>query len=260
MERVELDAFLAAPIGRFHASGPLLLWAWSPELVGLSHFGRVTTADLPLLRAGAEMPFHASLARPYTAIVDSSRLVHLDPDVFAYLTEHLLAVRTAGAALIKRLRIVRPPGLAGAAAIGLAHEYMNQVIETRFVGSLDEALGDIAAPAALVEELHQLHEAPSFVERVRSELDAEPNAPIATVAERVGASVRTLQRALAIAGTTYRLEGARARLEHARRLLETSTDSIDDIARAAGYSSAISLSRRIREVYGTVPSALRGVK
>jgi AraC-like DNA-binding protein len=260
VERVDLDNFVAAPVGHFHASGPLLLWAWSPELVGLSHFGRVTTADLPLLRAGAALPFHDSLARPYTAIVDSSRLLHIDPDVFSYLTEHLLAVRAAGSTLVKRLRVVRPPGLTGAAAIGLAHEYMNQVIETRFVASMDEALADIDAPPELRDELHQLHEAPSFVERVRTELDAEPNAPIASVAERVGASVRTLQRALAIAGTTYRLEAARARLEHARRLLETSTDSIDDIARAAGYSSAISLSRRIREVYGTVPSALRGVK
>jgi hypothetical protein len=113
VERVDLDTFLASPIGHFHASGPLLLWAWSPKVVGLSHFGRVTTADIPLLKAGAIMPFHPSLARPYTAVVDSSRLVHLDPAVFAMLTEHLQAVREAGSAMIEHLRIVRPPGPRG---------------------------------------------------------------------------------------------------------------------------------------------------
>src|SRR5688500_14602859 len=111
MQCVDLDEFLEMPVGRFHWSLPLVLWAWSPSLVGIAHIGAITSADLPLLRRGAELPFHRALARPYRAIIDASRLTHLDPDVFAFLVEHLQAVRAEGSALIRTLCIVRPPGL-----------------------------------------------------------------------------------------------------------------------------------------------------
>jgi AraC-like DNA-binding protein len=260
MTRADLAAFLEMPIGRFHCSMPLFMWGWSPSLIGIAHIGAITTADLPLLRSAACLPFHPGLARPYRAVVDASRLTHLDPEVFAYLVEHLRAIRAEGSSLVSKVCIVRPPGLHGAAALGLAYEHLNTVIEARFFDHLDEALAEAAEPqerAALAAELEHLYGAQPLVERVRRELDELPNLAIATMAARIGTSVRTLQRALAFCGTNYRVEAARSRLQQARRLLMTSDEPLDAIAQRSGYGSASTLSRRIRATYGTRPRALR---
>lgn len=260
MTRAELAAFLEMPIGRFHCSLPLFMWGWSPSLIGIAHIGAITARDLPLLRAGFDLPFHPALARPYRAVVDAGRLTHLDPEVFAYLVEHLQAIRAQGASLLSKLYIVRPPGLHGAAALGLAYEYLNEVIETKFFDNRDEALAAAAEPhelAALAAELDQLYGAQPLVDRVRRELAEVPNLAIAEVAGRLSTSVRTLQRALALCGTNYRIEAARSRLQQAHRLLLTSDEPLDAIAHRSGYGSATTLSRRIRATYGARPRALR---
>lgn len=260
MKRADLAGFLDMPIGSYHCSLPLAIWAWSPSLIGIAHVGAITKGDLPLLHRGASLPFHPALKRPYRAVVDASRLTHLDPDAFAFLVEHIQSIREHGSELVSKVAVVKPPGLHGAAAIGLAHEYFRGVIDIQFVDTLDQALAEVAEPTelgALSAELEAVFGAQTLVDRVRQELDESPNLAIATMAARLGTSVRTLQRALAMGGTSYRIEAARSRLHQARHLLATSDEPLAAIAQRSGYGSASTLARRIRASYGTRPRALR---
>jgi AraC-like DNA-binding protein len=80
---------------------------------------------------------------------------------------------------------------------------------------------------------------------------------IDTVADAVGIAVRTLQRRLADAGTTYDQVLARARFRTAAHLLTSSDATVLDVALDVGYSDHAHFTRAFRRWTGVPPREFR---
>lgn len=79
---------------------------------------------------------------------------------------------------------------------------------------------------------------------------------LADLARHTMTSTRQLQRILLEEGTSFRELVLRARMEHARELLQTEMP-IGAIARAVGYMEAAQFSKAFRCHFGCTPSAWR---
>jgi AraC-like DNA-binding protein len=77
------------------------------------------------------------------------------------------------------------------------------------------------------------------------------------VAAELGLGVRTLQRRLSAAGTTFRRLCEEARMEETHRLLSQTNLSIPELAHRLGYSEASALSRAVYNWFGMRPQQLR---
>ncbi len=78
-----------------------------------------------------------------------------------------------------------------------------------------------------------------------------------TVAQHFHMSSPTLRRHLSAEGQTFRSILNSVRMAHALGHLQTTRQSIEDIAHACGYTSASRFSSRFREQFGLSPKALR---
>lgn len=80
---------------------------------------------------------------------------------------------------------------------------------------------------------------------------------VALVAQHLHMGESTLRRHLADEGASFRAVLENVRLAAALQRLQTSSDSIGDIASACGYASASRFSARFKSHYGLSPSMLR---
>jgi AraC family transcriptional activator FtrA len=95
-----------------------------------------------------------------------------------------------------------------------------------------------------------------LLDRLRQQLDQDHS--IAALAEGVGMSQRTfLRRFKSTTGTTPGEWLLGERLAHARSLLESGTQSIEDIAAACGFGSTATLRHHFRQRLATSPAAYR---
>ncbi len=85
----------------------------------------------------------------------------------------------------------------------------------------------------------------------------EPAIKIERIAEVAGVSRRTLQRALAAEGNTFRELIDSARFQVARQKLTDPAANIDEISRLLGYSESTHFSRAFRRIAGRTPSEYR---
>jgi AraC-like DNA-binding protein len=77
------------------------------------------------------------------------------------------------------------------------------------------------------------------------------------VADRMGTSVRTLQRRLQATGATYAALVQEARCTAAREMLKEGRQRIADVARALGYSDPAHFTRAFRRSTGLTPRDFR---
>jgi AraC-like DNA-binding protein len=259
MTPVDFATMLRAPIGRYTHHGPFVVWACSPTLCGITYVGRIGDEHLEVLRSSVVLPFHADLRPPYRAVIDVSQTVDIGPGVFAFLLEHIRDMRDRH--MLARLAVLRPAGLTGAASVGLVHEYLAPHIAVEFCADIPAALAYLEATPAETDDIVKMLDdalvAPALVERLRKILADEPTIGLATAAHRLGMSTRALQRALARAHTSFRVEAVTGRFAHALAILAGGDDKIEVVARRAGYASALNFTRHVRRVYGVTPSALR---
>lgn len=80
---------------------------------------------------------------------------------------------------------------------------------------------------------------------------------VTTVADEVGMSPRSLQRAIKAEGTSTRVLIHEARLSAAVRHLASSDMRLEDVAWLCGYASASHLGNTVKKSHGTTPSQLR---
>jgi AraC-like DNA-binding protein len=99
--------------------------------------------------------------------------------------------------------------------------------------------------------------APSPVSELRARLRKDPCASLAELARALCTSTRTLQRALADAGTTLSLERDRVRVAKVVELLRDPHAKLEAIALEIGCSDRRSLNRLFRRVTGESPAQLR---
>ncbi|MFE6870968.1 helix-turn-helix domain-containing protein [Kitasatospora sp. NPDC057692] len=85
---------------------------------------------------------------------------------------------------------------------------------------------------------------------------ADPRAPAATAA-LLGLAPRTLQRALAAAGTSHQAQLLAVRLDVAGHLTARTSLPLADIAATAGFTDHAHLTRRFHAHYGCPPSEFR---
>ena len=117
-------------------------------------------------------------------------------------------------------------------------------------------LDDVLLSAHHRAELTDAPESVMAVERiVRGDLGRTWT--VAEVAKRLGASQRSLQRALASDGTRFSEVVDRVRLDESRRLLDAGELTITQIAYVCGFADAAHFSRRFKLRFGQPPSQLR---
>jgi AraC-like DNA-binding protein len=136
--------------------------------------------------------------------------------------------------------------------------------ETKFFAEPITALewAGAAEPARLLADLDGLWEqasgTPTLLFRLRAILDHDPaGASVESAGRELGLSVRSLQRRLLDAGTSYRKESNAARLRKAQRLLATTELKITAVAHEAGCASSQHLSALFRRMTGQSPGAWR---
>jgi transcriptional regulator GlxA family with amidase domain len=99
-----------------------------------------------------------------------------------------------------------------------------------------------------------------IVHQVQQHIDSHLDEPlrIAELAASFGLSERTLSRRFAAAtGRGPRAYLQHARIQHAKRLLETAGDPIDQVRRRAGYSDGAAFRRVFKQATGLSPSGYR---
>jgi AraC-like DNA-binding protein len=95
------------------------------------------------------------------------------------------------------------------------------------------------------------------VRQIVTALLAGGSSDVHLAAERMGISVRTLQRWLRAAGLTYAGVVREARCAAARQMLEQSSRKIRDVAIALGYSDPAHFTRAFQRWTGQTPRDFR---
>ena len=98
------------------------------------------------------------------------------------------------------------------------------------------------------------------IHQIQQHIDTHLDEPlrIGTLAAQFGLSTRTLSRRFESAterGPQAYLQYAR--IQHAKRLLETTTDPVDEIRRGAGYHDPAAFRRAFKQTTGLSPSQYR---
>ena len=105
--------------------------------------------------------------------------------------------------------------------------------------------------------------ASQLVVRIKSAIAEAVNRPQAVgstlsafIAERLGADYPTLSRTFSAAeGQTIESYAVGARIERARRMMDSGETSVKELAFALGYSSVAHFSRQFKQVTGITPTA-----
>ena len=261
MERAgALPDYVRAPVGRYVAGPGWVAYCHSPELWGFALVGAPSADDVAGLVAPLATELEPGIAR-HGSLVDVRGLAAVEAGAFAHFETYVATRRTRLAERVSRLAVVCAPGLAGAAVAGFfgvtpppfpVAVFADVPAGLRWLG-----LQPPGFEAALAGAVRSATEPGDVRAQVQAVLRRAPHATPADVAAALGRSVRTLQRALAAAGTSHRAEQAAARLGTALAGIRDSDAPLTAIALDAGYASVQHMGRAVRAATGRSPSALR---
>ncbi len=260
-----VDEFLAAPIGRYFAGRWFLIWVESPSLIGTVYFGRPDEQDFDALARLFALLEHPSLASRYDVLVDAAAVSPSIPiAAFEFLGRYLMVAREA-AARMQRVAIVRPSGMFGATLAGVFHDVIRASFTAALFADRAEAAEWLAHPRAeraclqLDQLVDELRGTPMEVRRLREYLRARFLSPdLHLAAQALGLSVRSLQRALREAGTSFRAQVEHTRMRAAEHLLLDGDTKLEAVARAVGFSQLAHFVTAFRRVTGETPGQFRG--
>jgi len=257
-----VEAFLAEPIGRYFAGRAFVAWMHDARLVGASHFGAFDEGDEPALRRLYGLALHPALVPPYDVIHDLGAVDVLDRRAFdahaAFLAEHMPKL----AGRVRRLAVVRPTGLPGAAFTGLFHDFARPAFEAELFADRVAALAWLGVPevvrAEIGDAVASFERVAPLLGRLREHLARDPRgATLARAAKALGHSARSLQRHLASEGTAFRDELMCARVLAAKARLVDSDDKIEVIARELGFRSVAAFTAMFGRIAGEPPQEFR---
>jgi AraC-like DNA-binding protein len=239
-----------------------VLWAAGPHAGGTIVWGDCGAREAEAITAAWD--YEARFAVPYDAVVDMSGLTFVEPRGFLVVERDMRRRLPILARRIRRQAIVRPRGMAGAIVAGF-YPMLTPSFDWRLFDRAEDAYGwafgadgsrlVAELDAIVVAEREPAEDLSRLRQAVRESLDE--TLTLGAIARRVGRSARTLQRSLTQAGTTFRAEIARLRVERARELLEQSELKVESIARAVGLRSPSSFTATFRAMTGTTPSEYR---
>jgi AraC-like DNA-binding protein len=263
MERaVSFDAFAINPVGRWILSSPtMLVFCASPVLAGCVAWGRPTPDDVSRTVAAFDAYKSAFVAHRFDVVLDGRAIDGIDPDALAVLLTWLGARRTE---LLDRLRVqygVIADGMTGLLLSGIL-PMLGETHPFRVVRDTREALRALSTDGnAICDELDRLvgqaRATPWELRELRELLrSGSRGATIERAAKSLKVSVRSLQRALAESGTTFRDEVRDARFAEVQALLVGGDDKVAAVARRVGVSEN-ALTQLVREKAGVTPAELR---
>ncbi len=257
-------SFVLEPLGRALVGRRHVLWSDGPRRAGTVVWGDFDLEDARAITTGWD--YEARLDTPYGAVVDLARLAHVELRAFAAIEADMRRRLPVLARRIRRQALVRPAGWVGSMVSGF-YPVLAPTFRWRVFTRADEAyawaLGSEGPRLArevdaIVREACADDELARVRAVVREAIDRELT--LVEVAKRVGRSARSVQRALAAAGTSFRAEASRLRVERARELLEGTELKIELVARAVGVRSPTSFVAMFRAATGTSPSAYRSAR
>jgi len=255
----DADDYRDDPVGAYVALPHALVFCARRTLWGFCLWGAPSEADLrrivPLLalELGRDVVPHASL-------VDVRRLDAGDPRAFAVLAKYLRTNFDAFRTRVTRLALVRPPGLLGATVAGF-YQVAGAPYPVRIFDDVRSAATWLRAPelaATLDAAVAEASGVSPVLLQLRRWLDAHlADASLARAARAVSRAPRSLQRDLAVSGSSFQAELDAARIRLAQRLLVESDSSLTEIAYDVGCASPQHFSTLFRRVVGARPSAWR---
>ncbi|WP_432196823.1 GlxA family transcriptional regulator [Streptomyces sp. bgisy027] len=172
--------------------------------------------------------------------------VEVDPDPIYVRDGHVATSAGVTSGIDLALALVEED-LGREVALGIARHL---VVFLRRPGNQAQFSAQLAAQTARREPLRE----------VQRWINEHPDADLSveSLADRASLSPRHFARAFqAETGTTPGRYVDRVRLEHARRLLEDSTDGIEEISRASGYGTPEAMRRAFVKALGAAPAEYR---
>jgi AraC-like DNA-binding protein len=259
----------SAPVGAWRAGDGFVWFCPRPTLCGFAVWGRPDDEAMRRLGALLEIELGPPVP-PHASLVDASRLEGVDARAFERLAGHVTAHFSALARQVTRLAIVRPSGLVGATVSGF-FQVLERPYPVEIFGDASSALawlspgspnGGHDEDAAFLAELDAIIAGaaglPPVLVAVRRLLDARLTelSPI-RAAQALGMSLRSFQRQLHAADTTFQVELNRAQIRAAQRLLLDSDASLTTVALDIGCASPQHFSSLFRRLVGESPSTWR---
>jgi AraC-like DNA-binding protein len=255
--------FLERPLSHYIAGPSFVVWAHSATLIGCSCCGCPDEADFPLLLELRALSRHPSVQSDHHAVLDCRQLQVISPGCFEFVCGQLCQVENPLSGM-RRLAVLRPGGVVGAAVEGLFHRFVKPEQPGAVFSDLRQALrwlgrADEGDACAVVEDmLEQVRSVPPLLRALHEHLRRHLRwAPLADAALALGHSPRSLQRRLKALGTSYRVEINRTRVRVAQNLLTSTDTKLEVIALQVGCSSPSQLSTLFRAATGERPSAFR---
>lgn len=255
----DLAAFYG-PLARCYTVGrSFAYWHTEHHAFGMIIWGRPDESDVDRMLAAHAVGADPKFA-PHTSLVDVRALEFVNILSFERHLSELRKRRDAWSPTVSRQAVLHRGGIAHATVVGM-FQFLNPAHPVAFFEEPGAAYAHIEA-SHVMEEVEairaELIGTPDIVRRVQSALEAlPPNADGESVAHRIGMSVRSLQRQLAVAGSSLRKERQRYVLRASERLLEHTELDLDAIAAQVGVSSASQLVALYRSVRGTTPGSVR---
>ena len=255
------------------------------SVLELAFIGRVAlgarTPAEALTRVSMALPLHSShedieIVRSATGITvrETFRMpiddigLHAVHVLFCSMVQQLCLFTAAGRSALASIALQPHPDL------GIRH--IEAVFGSKVAASKDRSLS-ILIPRAIADApfrtiakdrlpklqqatIRPLTEDPTLAGSIRPVVSAmmhgeQPS--IERVAKAGGMSVRTLQRQLAVEGTTFSEQLEIVRVRHAKSLLLEDKASLSDISERLGYSRQSALTRAVRRWTGSAPSKVR---
>ena len=257
----DIAVFLDHPMESWVSGQRWLVCCPSASLMVLLAWGKGSREDAEQVMD----TFAADLAiGPHVYFIDARRMdPRPDPEAFAAFVERLVPQWHLYRGHVTRCALVLPPGLTAAAIVGF-FSMASPPFQTRYFADPVTALEWAGAPdpGGLLASLDDLQErasgTPTLLFRLRALLDTDPaGANVESAGRELALSVRSLQRRLLEAGTSYRKESNAARLRKAQRLLASTEMKITSVALEVGCSSSQHLSALFRKMTGQSPGAWR---
>jgi AraC-like DNA-binding protein len=255
-------AFLQAPVGSYVVGTGWLYWSANEYLFGFILWGSPNGDAIRKLVTLLAVELGSPVV-PHVSLVDARRLERVDEESFRALNDYVAARRRELAGQVQRLAIVLPKGMEGATVAGF-FRVLEPPYPVEVFPDAERALAwlDRTADAPVLAELDRLvaeatATAPD-VAPLRALVEAEPaTMTLRRAARSLGVSVRTLQRRLRDANTSFQDELARARLKAAEKRLLDSNAQLTAIAIDVGYASLQHFSAMFHRLKGESPSSWR---
>jgi AraC-like DNA-binding protein len=256
------DDFVASPLGRYLIGESWLFYYIDPHLSGLVFWGRIRAADAEAA-ARISPDVHGVAQKPHVALIDTRRVEHVEPTVYAVTSAYVTRNRDRLRAISDRLAIVHSPGIIGTIATGF-FQLVPPPYPVRVFGDRPAALDwlEQSASEPMFREIDRiiddaLHSSP--IQRdLRAILTRDlRGADLENAARALGTSERSLQRRLAEQDTSFQRELALARVSAAKKLLLETDVSLTEIAFDVGCASLPTFSALFRRVVGESPSQWR---